>query len=263
MAMDQQPVPSEQKPNAAAPAGGKEILTEADQLKHLFKEYGQPVLIGLALALAIVLGFGAYKNYKQTSLQKAFTMLGSAKDSEQLQQVINQYPSTPAAPIATLTLASEYFAAGQYDMAQNAYFQFIQKYPKHPMKEAAELGKAQCLEAGGQFEQAEAGFTALVAANPKSYLVPLATLGKGRCLEKLGKFEEAKAVYEDYLAANPESGWEGHIKSALSFVDKDMRAAQKPVTVAPASTKASPAPASTAPEIPLQLQLPSAGTPSR
>ena len=260
--MDQQPVPSEQKPETAAPAaGGKEIHSEADQLKHLFKEYGQPILIGLALALAIVLGFGAYKNYKQTSLEKAFTLLGTAKSSEQLQQVVSQYASTPAAPIATLTLASEYFVAGQYDMAQNAYFQFIQKYPKHPMREAAELGKAQCLEAGGQFEQAQAGFTALVDANPKSYLVPLAILGKGRCLEKLGKFEEAKAVYEDYLAANPDSGWEGHIKSALSFVDKDMRAAQNPVTVAPVSMTATPAP--TASEIPLQLQLPSAGMPSR
>ena len=50
---------------------------------------------------------------------RASQMLMSAQSPEQLQQVISQYPSTPSAPIAMLTLASEYFRSGQYDLAQS------------------------------------------------------------------------------------------------------------------------------------------------
>ena len=202
-------------------------LTEKDQLLALFREHVQPVLIGLAIALALVLGYGAYKNYKQSTAMRASQMLMSSRSPEQLQQVISQYASTPSAPIAMLTLASEYFRSGQYDLAQFTYAQFQQKFPKHPMVLAADLGKAQCLEASGQLDQALLMYEAFAKANPGHFLAASAIFGKGRCLTQMGRYPEAKAVYEDYIAANPDSGWVPLADSAMLFVDKELRAQQK------------------------------------
>ena len=201
--------------------------TEKQQLLVLFRKHVQPVLIGVGIALAILLAYGAYKNYKQSTLMRASQTLMSARNIEQLQQVINQYPSTPSAPIAMLTLAAEYFQSGQYDLAQSTYAQFQQKFPKHPMTAAADIGKAQCLEASGQIEQALAAFEAFALANPGHFLYALAIFGKGRCLTQMGRYTEARAVYEDYLAANPQSGWRPLADLAMLFVDKELRAQQK------------------------------------
>ena len=222
--------------------------TEKQQLLAIFREHVQPVLIGLAIALALILGYGAYKNYKQSTSMRASQMLMSSKSPEQLQQVISQYPSTPSAPIAMLTLASEYFRSGQYDLAQFSYAQFQQKFPNHPMAAAGELGKAQCLEASGQLDQALSMYEAFASANPGHFLTASAIFGKGRCLTQMGRYTEAKAVYEDYIAANPDSGWVPLADSAMLFVDKELRAQQKKQS-SPVAEQAQVNPAS--PDVPV------------
>ncbi len=215
--------------------------TEKQELMALFREHVQPVLIGLGIGLALLLAWGAYKNYKASTAMRASQMLMSSRSPEQIQQVINQYPSTPAAPIAMLTLAAQYFQSGQYDLAQFTYAQFQQKYPAHPMALAAEIGKAQCLEASGQLDQALASFEAFASANPGHFLYAPAVLGKGRCLMQMGRYAEAKAVYEDYVAANPDSGWVPLADSAMLFTDKELRAQQKkqsPASVKPVTSPA-------------------------
>ena len=223
--MVDEPKQEQQVEPAEAPAETPQ--TEKQQLLAIFREHVQPVLIGLAIALALVLAYGAYKNYKQSTAMRASQMLMSSRSPEQLQQVISQYPATPSAPIAMLTLASEYFRSGQYDLAQFTYAQFQQKFPNHPMAAAADLGKAQCLEASGQLDQALLLYEAFAAAHPGHFLDASAIFGKGRCLTQMGRYTEAKAVYEDFVAANPESGWVPLADSAMLFVDKELRAQQK------------------------------------
>lgn len=232
------------------PAQAPEATPQAEkqQLLKLFREHVQPVLIGLAIAVALLLAYGAYKNYKQSTSMRASQMLMSSRSPEQLQQVISQYPSTPSAPIAMLTLASEYFRTAQYDLAQFTYAQFQQKFPKHPMAAAAELGKAQCLEASGQLDQALSMYEAFASTNPGHFLAPSAILGKARCLTQMGRYTEAKAVYEDYIAANPDSGWVPLADSAMLFVDKELRAQQKKQN-SPAAAEPTPV-TSASPEIP-------------
>ena len=210
-----------------APAPEAAPQTETQQLLAIFREHVQPILIGLGIALAVILAYGAFKNFKQSTAMRASQMLMSSRNAEQLQQVIQQYPSSPSAPIAMLTLASEYFKAAQYDQAQAVYAQFRQKFPKHPMTLMADLGKAQCLEASGQLDQALSMYEAFVVANPAHFLAPSAIFGKGRCLAQMGRFAEAKAVYEDFIAANPNSAWNTQADSAMLFVDKELRAHQK------------------------------------
>lgn len=219
----------EGEPSPAAQTEAVE-LTDAEKLLALAKEHGQSVLIGLGIAVAIVLGVGAYRNYQRSMALRSSQMLLGARTPEQIQQVIQQYPSTPTAPIAQLTLAVSYFDANQFDLARLAYDQFIQKHPLHPMRQTAELGKAQCLEASEQWDPAIAAFDAFIAAYSNNYLAPLAFMGKARCYTQQGRFREAKAVYEDFIAAHPESRWLPLAENAMIFVDKEMRAQEKGLT---------------------------------
>lgn len=230
--MVDEPKQEQQVEPAAAPETTPQ--SEKEQLLALFRQHIQPILIGVAIAVGLLLAYGAYKNYKQSTAMRASQMLMSSQSPEQLQQVISQYPSTPSAPIAMLTLASEYFRSGQYDLAQFTYAQFQQKFPAHPMVAAADIGKAQCMEASGQLDQALTAYEAFAAANPGHFLSAAAIFGKGRCLAQMGRYAESKTVYEDYVAANPESGWVPLADSAMLFVDKELRAQQK--------KQASPAP---------------------
>jgi len=200
---------------------------DLEQVHSFLKDYGQTIIIAVGVAIAVVLGIGAYRNYKKSTDMRASQMLMGAQSPEQLQQIVNQYPSTPSAPLALLALGARYFDSGQYDLARFAYAQFEQKHPEHPMIKMAALGQAQCFEAEGQIDQALDGFTAFAAANPGHFLEPLAVFGKARCLMELGRYDDARVAYEDFIAANPESGWMPLAESALLFVDKESRAQAK------------------------------------
>lgn len=224
--MVDEPVQQTQEPQepSGQPAGEQ---TEIQKLMEIIRGRGQSVLIGLGLAVAVFLGFGAYRNYRHSMDLRASQMLMGARDTAQLQQVISQYGSTAVAPVAMLSLAAQYFEAGQYDQAQFTYAQFAQKYPGHPMAKAADLGKAQCLEASGQVEEARDAFDAFAQANPGHFLAALALLGKARCLTQMRHYADAKAVYEDFIAAHPEGGWTPLAETGLLFVEKEMRAKDK------------------------------------
>ncbi|MBU1694929.1 MAG: tetratricopeptide repeat protein [Verrucomicrobia bacterium] len=237
--------------------------TDVDKLHSLWREYGQPILIGLGLAAAFLLGFGAYRTYRQNSVLKAGQLLARAGTIEQLQQVVSQYPSTPSAPLAVLTMAARQYDAGQFEMAQYTYTQFEQKYPKHPMKTAAELGRAQCLEAAGNLDQAQQAFEAFVASRPDDYLVPLAQLGKARVLAQADRLEDARTAYEDFIAANPESGWIPMAENALEQVNRLIRAPRSGAAPTAPMVAVPNAPAVTIPEAPAPAPVPSATAPSR
>lgn len=222
------------QPEAPAP-------TEAEHLHSFLRENGRTLIIGIGVAVALALGLGAYRNYKQSVVLRASQLLMSAQSIEQIQQVANQYASTPSGPVAQLVLASQYYDAGQYDLAQFAYAQFEQRYSKHAMVPAAQLGKAQCLEASGQLDQAVEAYEAFLVNQPKSFMAPLATLGLARTLTQQGRFAEAKAKYEDFIAANPESSWTPNAETALLFIEKDMRAKEKGITESPVPSAALPA----------------------
>jgi len=226
------------QPEAATPAAAP---SDAEQLHSFLRDNGRTLIIGIGVAVALALGVGAYRNYKQSVVLRASQLLMSAQSIEQIQQVANQYASTPSGPVAQLVLAAQYYDAGQYDLAQFAYAQFEQKYPKHAMAQAAKLGKAQCMEASGQLDMAVGAYEAFLAAEPGSYMAPLATLGLARTLTQQGKYAEAKAKYEDFIAANPESSWTPNAETALMFVEKEMRASEKGITEpvpAPAAAEA-------------------------
>ena len=197
---------------------------EVPEVTDFIQENGMSLLIGIGLAVALYLGISAYRNYKTSESLNASALLFNAQSAEQLQKVINEHASTPSAPLAYLSLAANYFDAGQFDMAQYQYTQFETKYPEHSLRAMAQLGQANCLEAKGQLNEAVNAFTQFSQTWTNSYLLPLAIFGKARCYEEMGQFDEARTIYEDYIAAHPDSDWAQRAETALLFVDKEKRA---------------------------------------
>ncbi|MGD9875111.1 MAG: tetratricopeptide repeat protein [Kiritimatiellia bacterium] len=212
-----------QKTDAAEAPQGDEL----QEVMTLVREYAAPVAVGLGIVLAVFLGFTAWRNYKTGLERTASTSLMTARSAQDLENIVSQYPGTPSAPTALLTLAAEYLHSGQYLNAQNAYSRFEMQFPEHPMRPAAKIGAAYCIEGEGRYADADAAFKDFVSSHPDHYLTPVAILGQARCQEQLNNAEGARKIYDDFIAANPESPWLPQARTALLYLEKNMRLAQK------------------------------------
>ena len=238
MSTEQQPSNTPEKPVGHNPLNDPALeRMEVPEVLDFLKENGMSILIGVGLAVVVFVGFSTYRNYRKSQEVTASAQLFNAQATEQIQQVVAQYPKTAVAPLAQLTLAGSYFDQGQFEMAQNAFATFIQQYPGHDLTLNAELGQLQCLEALGRYDEALDGYGRFIEANKGRYLEAAAVFGKGRCLEQLGRLPEARALYEDLLLADPKGRWAGRAEFSMQFVDKQMRAKEKglPLEAAPAA----------------------------
>ena len=198
---------------------------EVPEMLTFLRDNGMAILIGVALAVAIFVSLSVYRNYKKTAAEQASLALFQAQTPDQVQKVLDDYGSTPIAPVAALSLASDYFNAGQFELADHHFAQFLARFPGNSLAPVAELGLAQCKEATGQLDQALEGFKKLNAEYQGHYLAPLAMFGEARTLEQLKRFDEAKALYEDFIAANPTNQWLNRAEASLLYVDMAKRAA--------------------------------------
>lgn len=246
---ENKPAPGVHNPLADRALEPKEVPEVLDFLR----ENGTSVLIGVGLAVVIFLGFSAYRNYRSSQEITASSMVFNSRVAEQFQQVVDQYPKSSAASLAQLSLASQYFDEGQYELAQHVYGQFLTKYPGHALEPDAQLGNVQCLEALGLYDEALEGYERFMQRYPDHYRAPVAVFGKTRSLEQLGRFEEAKAACEDFLVAHPDDRWSSRARTSIQFIEKEMRARRQAGSgLAPAARAEQPAPipVTLAPEAP-------------
>ena len=199
------------------------------------------ITVGLVLLVAVIVM--AYVTQQRRSSETASQQLGVADSSKQLEELLAQYPSSSAAPIAMLALAARHFESGAYDQSVIQYIHFLQQYPKHSMAAMAKLGKVMCFEARGETEQALTGFTRFVKDHPGHFLLPQALMGEARCLQQANRMTEARALYEDFIVAHPDSEWKSQMEMAMSFMEREQREAKE---------KASPVP----PAFPVQAGVP-------
>lgn len=217
------PVPA----NTPQPASLKDKLLEikeAPEVWEFLRENGVSILIGAGIAAAIFLGWSLYRNYQAQQRTAAATQLFAAQNADQVQQVINQYPRTPSAPLAQLILAGQAFDQGQYDYAQSLFNRFLQDHPTHELRDQAAFAVIQCMEAAGRLQEAYDAYAAFAAERPGHYLEPAAQFARARCLEQMGRLEEARAAYEAFRDAQQDERWRGRAESAIAFVNKEIRA---------------------------------------
>ena len=180
---------------------------EVTEVLSFFKKYAKTGGIVLGVILVLFLSIAMVKANRQKKIVQADAALMQAKDPADLEVIVDQYASTPSAPIALMELARQKFNAGDIDAAQSLYTKFVQKYAQHELSTQAALNLIACKEAKGKLQQAEKEYGEFAQAHPNSYLVPAAIMAQARCLEEEGKLREAQTRYEDLIGNYPQTGW--------------------------------------------------------
>lgn len=188
---------------------------EVTQVLDFLKHYGKLIGAGLAAATVAILLSRAYATHKATKLAEAEAILINARTPQELSDVVDNYGSTPAAPVALLDLAKMLYNDGNIASAREHYERFLKKYKNNDLSPMAEFGLAYCTEADGNFSAAADEFAAFNEKYSGHFLNASATLAQARCLEEADRIDEARIVLEDFLAANEDSSWAGTAEDAL------------------------------------------------
>jgi len=197
--------------NASEPESPEEEEAEEEIIQAGFdpiifwEQYRQMILLGAAVVLLGLAGFGIYSYHQYSTTAAAVAAFSTASTQEEYNQIIDKYPGTVAAGNAALMLASELRDARKYDDATQVLQTFLEKNPNHPLADAAELGIAETLEAQGKFDDAIAQYQDVTSKYPDSYSAPLALIAQANILRYQGKIEDARRAYENFVAQFPDS----------------------------------------------------------
>ena len=193
---------------------------EVKQVLNFLKRYGTLIGAGVIAATVAVLASRALAANKAAKITEAEQMMISAQTPQQLEEVVNNYKSTPTAPVALLNLAKALFNEGETAQARAQYERFVDDYKKSDQLPVAMFGLAYCTEAEGRFDEAATELEDFLADNPGHYLESSAVLAMARCLEQAGRIDEARIVLEDFLTQNSASRWAGAAEVSLQQLGK-------------------------------------------
>ncbi len=197
----------------------------------------------IIVALAIV-GFGAYRFYSDRRAASASAMLASAKSADAYQQVIADYPNTPAAADGYLLLAEAQRKEKKFTEANATLQVFIDKNPNHELVSTAKMAMAANLESMGKNDEALSMYQQIASTYPNSFNAPLALLSQVYLLKSKIQTEEARRVCETILTRYRESFWAGEAAQELRLLKPSVSSEPAPTSTIPpflAAPSATPA----------------------
>ena len=194
--------------------------SEVKEVLVFFRKYAKPAAIVIGVICVFVLIDRSLKARRYNKEAAADTALLEARTTEELQDIVDDYASTPSSPVAMMEPARKRFNNGQVEEAEELYRRFISKHSGHELALQAELNLITCKEARGQFGEAHLLYGRFAEDHAGSFLAPAAILGQARCLEALDQLDEAQIAYEDVIVKFPETTWsriaEANLKTVLS-----------------------------------------------
>jgi predicted negative regulator of RcsB-dependent stress response len=197
---------------ATAQPVSRDPALEAHALWYKFR--GEIAAFVVVVILGII-ALGGYKLYTDRRDSSAADLLAAAKNAPDYEQVIAQYPNTPAGASAHLLLA-EAQRKDRKLVESNATLQvFIDKNPKHELVSTAEMGIASNLEAMGKTDEALSSYQRIAAKYPTSFTAPLALISQVSLLKAKNQPDAARRVCETILTQYRESFWAGEAMREL------------------------------------------------
>jgi predicted negative regulator of RcsB-dependent stress response len=221
--MKEQNTNQKTKPTPAsslAPTASAPTDPHLEELKELAYRHGRTTLIAVVVFLAVAIPIFLTRYYRDSAKGKASSLLSSATQPGDLENIVREYPNTPTAPLAMLSLAHALYDRPDYAKAQKTYDDFLSRYAQHQLAPVAEMGRAHCLEGKGLLEDALRSFETFASAHKDHYLTSQALLAKARCLHQLGKTKEARFVLEDFVTANPKSQWKARAEEMIEDLNR-------------------------------------------
>jgi len=189
--------------------------TDAEQVERLrkwWKEYGWALIVGVAIAIIIVVGWQVYTRYEQHKAQHASliyaTMMSNSHDgqmksaTEAAKSLTTDFSGTAYADLARLWMAKQAVKNHQYDDAL-ADLQHVQVHGKmSSLREMANLARAEILL---QLKQPEQALATLGQIYDKAY-IPRVDEMKGDIYFFMKKYTQARQSYQAAKAAFDRQG---------------------------------------------------------
>ncbi len=205
----------------------------------------------LLLALLATVGFGVYRFYAERRNSAASALLGSARSTEDYQQLVARYPETPAGADAYLLLAQAQRDEKKFADANATLEVFIAKHSDHEFVATARMAMAANLESLGKTDEALSMYQKIAASFPKNFNAPLALFSQIHILKMKNQTEEARRVCEKILTDYRESFWVGEAARELRLLkptSSSRPAARSTIPPFLAAPSLSPAPATGVPK---------------
>jgi TolA-binding protein len=192
---------------------------EVKEVLVFLQKYAKPAATAFVLICVFVLVNRFFKTQRLNKEAKADAALLQAQSAEDLQAVIDEYASTPSAPLALMELAKNKFNSGRIGEAEELFNTFVKQYKKHSLAIQAELNLITCKEVQGQLSDAHLLYDTFADKySDNTFVAPIAFTGKARCLEALGQLDEAQLVYEDIVVNYPDSTWAESANASLRLI---------------------------------------------
>lgn len=141
---------------------------QVEDLKRWWKENGKAVIVGVVLGFSAILGTRMYLNHLETQRYEASIAYEGMNMARQQQpevmftrgeQIVEKYPDTPYAAMASLALAKFHVDKGELAAARNRLQWVIEHESQPDIVHVARQNLARVLLAEGQADQALALLT--------------------------------------------------------------------------------------------------------
>src|ERR1700745_3242433 len=198
-----------------APPPSRDVPLET---RFFWERFKKPITAALLIVLIAVIAFTGYRFYSDRRAANASALLASARSAQEYQQVIDSYPSTPAAADAYLLLAEAHRNEKKFAEANTTLQTFIAKYPQHELMSTARMAMAANLESMGKTDEALAMYQQIASSYPNSFNAPMALVSQVYILKAKNRNDDARRICETILTQYRTSIWAGEAMQQLRLL---------------------------------------------
>lgn len=240
-------------PTAPPPARDAKVDAQIFWMK-----FHREIVAFIMLAIVAAIGYAGYRFYSAHRDSAAAELLAQAKTGPEYQQVIAQYPRTPASASASLLLGQAQRNEKRFAESNATLQAFLQKFPKHELAPPAHMTMAANLESLGRVDDALARYQQIANDWPQGYEAPYALVSQVRLLRAKNQNDQARLICEKILTEHRDSRWAGEAMRQLRELTPKESSMPSPATGAGSTS----APAGNVLAPPPLLARPSAAAPA-